>query len=54
MGRHPGHDYAGRYAELGGLTRDEQEKAMREVQEEAERRQNDRYPLVKETRFGKV
>ena len=38
----PEHDYTGSHAELGGLTRDEQEKAVREVQEEAERRQNDR------------
>jgi hypothetical protein len=32
----PSRQYGGRYAELGGLTRDEQEKAMREVQEKAD------------------
>lgn len=33
----PGWQYTGRHVELGGLTRDEQEQALREVQEEAAR-----------------
>lgn len=32
----PSRQYGGRYAELGGLTRDEQEEAVREVQEKAD------------------
>jgi hypothetical protein len=34
----PSWQYGGRYAESGGLARDSQEKALQEIQAEAERR----------------
>ncbi|WP_313691409.1 hypothetical protein [Halorarum halobium] len=38
----PSWQYSGRHAESGGLTRDEQESALRDVQEEADRRERRR------------